>query len=220
MKPNGRRRWSQRNWRVIESFGVIAALKMDSVDHMGYEWNDETAERYARMYGDCATNRLPIEEIQLPAHATIVDIGCGTGATLRRAADFVTEGVLIGIDPVPRMLEIAQEQTAVHPAGSHIESRLGSAENLPVDDNSVDLVFAFDSFDFWGDKGRGLDEVRRILRFEGRFVVVKDFDMPDAQESALALVAMLTRFGFALLSQRFIEADGVSYTMWVAALSG
>ena len=86
---------------------------------MGYEWNDETAEQYARKYGECATNRLPVEEIQLPSNAIIVDIGCGTGATLRRAADFVTKGVLIGIDPVPRMLEIARELTAAHPAVDH-----------------------------------------------------------------------------------------------------
>lgn len=187
---------------------------------MGYEWNDETAERYARKYGDCATNRLPVEEIQLPAHATIVDIGCGTGATLRRAADFVAEGVLIGIDPVPRMLEIAREQTAAHHAADRIEFRRGSAEDLPIDDDFADIVFAFDSFDFWGDKERSLNEVRRILRPDGRFVVVKDFDMPDAKDSGLALIEMLTQFGLALLSERFIQEEGVSFTMWVAALSG
>jgi len=185
-----------------------------------YEWNDATAERYARKYGDCATNRLPVEAIQLPSDATVVDIGCGTGATLRRAADFVTKGVLIGIDPVSRMLEIAREQTAAHPAQDRIEFRRGSVENLPVNDDFADFVFAFDSFDFWGDKERGLDEVRRILRLEGRFVVVKDSDMPDAADSGLAFVEKLNRLGFTLLSEQFIEAEGVYFTMWVSAISG
>ena len=193
---------------------------MNSTDHMRYEWNAETAERYARKYGECATNRIPVEKIQLPSDAAIVDIGCGTGATLRRAGDFVTDGVLVGIDPVPRMIEIARHQTAAHPAGNRIEFRLGSAGNLPVDDDFAEFVFAFDSFDFWGNKERGLDEVRRILRPDGRFVVVKDFDMPDAKDSGLALMEMLTRFGFAILSERFIETEGVSFTMWVVALSG
>jgi ubiquinone/menaquinone biosynthesis C-methylase UbiE len=193
---------------------------MDFTDHMGYEWNDETAERYARKYGECATNRLPVEEIQLQSNATIVDIGCGTGATLRRAADFVTKGVLIGIDPVPRMLEIAREKTAAHPAGDRVEFRRGLAENLPIDDNFADFVFAFDSFDHWRDKERGLVEVRRVLRPDGRFVVVKDFDLPDAKDAGSTFVEMLTRFGFALLSERFIEAEGVSFTMWVSAISG
>ncbi len=193
---------------------------MDSTDHARYEWNDETAEYYARKYGECATNRLPVEELQLPSNATIVDIGCGTGATLRRAADFVTEGALIGIDPVPRMLEIAREKTAAHPAGDRIEFRQGSAENLPVDDDFADFVFAFDSFDFWGDKERGLDEVRRVLCPEGQFVVVKDFDMPDAEESGLTLTEMLPRLGFSVSTERFIEAEGVSFTMWVTALQG
>lgn len=193
---------------------------MDSTEHMGYEWNDETAERYARKYGDCATNRIPVEELQLRSNAAVVDIGCGTGATLRRAADFVTEGVLIGIDPVPRMLEIAREKTAAHPAGKRVEFRPGSAENIPIDDDFADYVFAFDSFDHWRDKESGLAEVCRVLGPDGRFVVVKDFDLPDAKESGLAFVEMLTRSGFVLLNERFIEAEGVSFTMWVSAKSG
>jgi ubiquinone/menaquinone biosynthesis C-methylase UbiE len=192
---------------------------MNSTDHTRYEWNDETAERYARKYGDCATNRLPVEKIQLHNKATIVDIGCGTGATLRRAADFVTDGALIGIDPVPRMIEIAREQTAAQPAGNRIEFRLGSADNLPVNDEFADFVFAFDSFDFWDDQERGLAEVRRILRPDGRFVVVKDYHMPDAADSGLVLVELLARTGFTLLSESFIEGEEVSFTMWVTAIS-
>jgi len=186
---------------------------------MGYEWNEETAERYARKYGDCPTNRIPVDEIQLPDNANIVDIGCGTGATLRKAADFVKEGVLIGVDPVHRMLDIAREQTVAHHAGDRIEYRLGSADNLPVDDGFADFIFAFDSFDFWGDQERGLEEVRRVLRPGGRFVVIKDFDMPDAAESGLAFVGLLASSGLALLSERFVKAEGVSFTMWVSGLS-
>lgn len=187
---------------------------------MRYEWNDETAEDYARKYGDCPTNRIPVEAIQLPPNATIVDIGCGTGATLRRAAEFVTEGVLIGVDPVPRMLEIAQEETADHPARDRIEFRRGSAENLPVDEGVADFVFAFDTFDFWSDKESGLSEVRRVLRPEGQFVVVKDCDLPDAKEASLVVSEMLGKAGYVLLSERFIEAEGVSFTMWISTISG
>ena len=97
---------------------------MNTPNEPAFEWTDESAEQYARKYGDFATNRIPVEKIQFPTDATIVDIGCGTGASLRRAAEFATEGVLIGIDPVPRMLEIAREQTEAHPAGLRMEYRL------------------------------------------------------------------------------------------------
>jgi ubiquinone/menaquinone biosynthesis C-methylase UbiE len=187
---------------------------------MAHEWNDKSAERYARKYGKCATNRLPIEKILLPAFANIVDIGCGTGESLRRAADFVPEGDLIGIDPVPRMLEIAQEETTAHPARDRIEFRQGSAASLPVDDDFADFVFAFDSFDFWGDKERGLDEVRRVLRPEGRFIVVKDCDLPGAKDASLAFVEKLAHAGFRLLSEQLIEEAGVSFTLWVSARPG
>jgi len=156
----------------------------------------------------------------LPTVANIIDIGCGTGATLRRAADFVTDGVLIGIDPVPRMLEIACEETAAHPSRDRIEFRQGSAENLPVEDDFADFVFAFDSFDFWSFKERGLDEVRRVLRPEGRFFVVKDCDLPGAKDASLTFVEKLTHASFTLLSEQLIEEEGVSFTLWVSAPSG
>ncbi|MCB0059422.1 MAG: class I SAM-dependent methyltransferase, partial [Caldilineaceae bacterium] len=78
-------------------------------------WTSETAEWYARHYGEYATNRLAVDALTFPLDAVIVDVGCGTGAALRHAAGRVTSGSLIGVDPVPRMVEIARERTANHP---------------------------------------------------------------------------------------------------------
>jgi ubiquinone/menaquinone biosynthesis C-methylase UbiE len=76
------------------------------------------------------------------------------------------------------MIELAQEQTESHPAVPRIEFRLGPAEGLSVDDAAADVVLAFDSFDHWQDRARGLSEIRRILRPAGRLIVVKDAGVP------------------------------------------
>ncbi len=65
------------------------------------EWNAEIAEWYADNYGEYPTNRLAIDALGLPMDAVVLDIGCGTGAALRHAAPRVTQGRLIGVDPVP-----------------------------------------------------------------------------------------------------------------------
>lgn len=78
------------------------------------EWNSETAEWYAEKFGDYATNRLAVNELVLKDRARIVDIGCGTGEALRHAAFKISDGTLIGIDPVRRMIEIAYEWTEGH----------------------------------------------------------------------------------------------------------
>ena len=84
------------------------------------EWNTETAEWYAARYGEYATNRLAVAAIDLAPDSVVVDVGCGTGSALRHLAGR-SSGSLIGIDPVPRMIEIARERTASHPDGARIE---------------------------------------------------------------------------------------------------
>ncbi|NJK31276.1 MAG: class I SAM-dependent methyltransferase [Deltaproteobacteria bacterium] len=79
------------------------------------EWTAETAEWYAKKYGEYPTNRLTVEHLELAPDAVVLDVGCGTAAALRHAATKVTTGSLIGVDPVPRMVEIAKERLASHP---------------------------------------------------------------------------------------------------------
>lgn len=182
------------------------------------EWNDEMAAWYARTYGDYATKQLAVEALTLGRDTIIVDVGCGTGSALRHAAATVTRGALIGVDPVPHMVEIARRETAGHAAASRIEFREGSAETVPVDDGFADVVLAFDSFDHWRDKARGLDEVRRILRPNGQFVVVKDGGLPGGKKARQAFVEALALAGFVVSREEQIEGEGVRFTIWVCLL--
>ncbi len=178
------------------------------------EWNLETAEWYAQNYGEYPTNRLAVDALNLSADAVIVDVGCGTGAALRHAAVKACRGRLIGIDPVPRMIEIARDRLAGHTAAARIEFREGSAENLPVENDRADLVFAFDAIDHWQDVDQGLREIRRILRPQGQLVIVKDQGVPGAGEARRHIAAALERGGFEVVEAREIAGDDVTFTLW------
>lgn len=119
-------------------------------------WNTETAEWYAEKYGEYDTNRLGIEGLGLSESSAVVDVGCGTGSALRQISAVVTSGALIGVDPVPRMVEIATAKTQAHPASDRITYYEGSAENLPLAENIADFVLAFDSYDHWQNHSLGL----------------------------------------------------------------
>ena len=179
------------------------------------EWTAETADWYAANYGEYATNRLAVDAIEVAPDAVVVDVGCGTGSALRRLAPRVPDGRLIGVDPVPRMLAIARERAAADPNGWRIEFVAAPAEQLPLENRVVDVVFAFDSIDHWKDRAAGLREVVRVLRPAGRLVLVKDGGLPGGAEATRALRAELGRMGLAVQQEEVLSEGEVTCTMWV-----
>ncbi|MEN0064268.1 MAG: class I SAM-dependent methyltransferase [Myxococcota bacterium] len=185
------------------------------------EWTAETAEWYAARYGEHATNQLAIDALDLTSTAHVLDVGCGTGSALRQASAKVTSGVLIGVDPVPRMVEIAKERLEGHPAASRIAFHVAPAHALPIETSTMDVVLAFDSFDHWGAHQRaGLAEVRRVLAPMGRFVVVKDGDLPYPDAAKQAFLDALTAEGFEIREERKTEGPPVAFTTWILAMAG
>jgi len=180
------------------------------------EWTAERAEQYAEKYGEYATNRLAVEALTILPGSVVVDIGCGTGCALRTVASRVRPGVLIGIDPVPRMLEIARKRAEQHPEGHRIEFCEAPAAQLPIDDGTADWVFAFDSIDHWVDVRAGLVEVQRILTRRGRFVAVKDASIPDA-DAPQAFLGELEGAGLRMVDERALSDGDVSCTLWICA---
>lgn len=179
------------------------------------EWNAEVAEWYAAKYGEYATNRLAVDAIDVRPDAVVVDIGCGTGSALRRIAPRVPEGRLLGLDPVPRMVAIATERAADDPNGQRIEFREGSAEELPLDDGSVDLVLAFDSIDHWKDRAAGLREVTRVLRPTGRVVMVKDGGLPGCSEAGRRFLGDLEDGDLIVEREERLAEGDVVCILWV-----
>ena len=183
------------------------------------DWNAETAEWYAKKYGEYATNRLTAETLEVARDATVVDVGCGTASALRHLLAKVSEGRLFGIDPVPRMIDIARERCAAHPGGERIVLHVAPAHALPLPEACADVVLALDSYDHWGaaHQAAGLREVRRVLVSGGRFVVVKDAGVPMAKAAKDAFLDALEEAGFEVVSEVHGKTREASFTTWVCA---
>jgi ubiquinone/menaquinone biosynthesis C-methylase UbiE len=92
----------------------------------------------------------------------ILDLGCGTGRfTNALAAHFDAE--VIGIDPSKKMLEQARSKQI----GQRVRYDIGSAEAIPLPDDSVDLVFMSMIFHHLAEPALAARECRRVLREGG-----------------------------------------------------
>jgi ubiquinone/menaquinone biosynthesis C-methylase UbiE len=108
-----------------------------------------------------------MREIAPWAGRSLLDLGCGTGFWLPRyAAEAAT---VIGVEPDPDLRVLADHRCT---GTAHIRVLAGSAEHLPLDDASVDVVHARFAYFFGAGADAGLREVRRVLRPGGCLVVV------------------------------------------------
>jgi MPBQ/MSBQ methyltransferase len=116
-----------------------------------------------------------------------VDVGAGTG--------FATEGIVARIDPVNvTLLDQSPDQlgrAARKPALADCERRLGDAERLPWDTDSLDRYVSCGSIEYWPDPQRALAEAYRVLRPGGRALVVGPLPPPGRVSRALAQAWML-----------------------------
>ena len=85
-----------------------------------------------------------------------LDIGCGTGNYTSQLHD--EEIRFIGVDPSEKMLEKAKN---THP---QIEWKLGTAEQIPLENNSIEGVIGTLTLHHWNDLEKGFSELFRVMK--------------------------------------------------------
>src|SRR5271155_1165843 len=113
----------------------------------------------------------PTALAQLKVGETVLDLGSGGGIDVLLSAKRVgPAGKAHGLDMTDDMLELARENQ--RKAGAqNVEFLKGEIENIPLPDNSVDVIISNCVINLSGDKDRVLAEAFRVLRPGGRFAV-------------------------------------------------
>ncbi len=127
-----------------------------------FEFND--AREYenwlkspGRRYAAELESRLMMDMLKPMSGETLLDIGCGTGASLQPFVDFGLQ--VTGIDPSPYMLDIAIENVR-----HRVDFYRGFAEDLPFDDNSFNYATLITSLEFVETPRQALEEACRVAK--------------------------------------------------------
>src|SRR5215467_12541616 len=181
----------------------------------------------AKLYGENETSTIPEEALraslgcgnptslaQLKPGETVLDLGSGGGIDVLLSAKRVgPSGKAYGLDMTDEMLALAEENKSKSGL-TNVEFLKGEIKNIPLPDNSVDVIISNCVINLSGDKDRVMREAFRVLKPGGRFavsdVVVKG-EVPEKIKKNMELwagcvagalsqddyISKLTRAGFA-----------------------
>jgi arsenite methyltransferase len=181
---------------------------------------DEAGLFGSSLYGDEEVDELPDDAInaslgcgvptavaELHEGEIVLDLGSGAGADVLVSARRVgPTGKAIGIDMTDEMLELAR-RNAKEAGADNVEFVKGYLEELPLPDDTVDVVISNCVINLSGDKPKVLAEAARVLKPGGRFAVSDVIADPDMDDTTRADMAAWTGcIAGALTEQEFRDA--------------
>jgi ubiquinone/menaquinone biosynthesis C-methylase UbiE len=162
-------------------------------------------------HSDITDQTLPLMDLQ--AADRVLDLGCGTGWASRRMARVA--GEVIGLDVADEMLRRAEKTSS---AFKNIRYVWGSAESIPAADGYFSKVLSVESFYYYADQGKALDELRRVMAPGGKLFIlinlykdnhyslrwVGELKVPVQVLSEKEYIALLEKHGFSNVQARRI----------------
>lgn len=125
------------------------------------EFNKIAKNIFAPIYPVIAENIIRETEI---TRGLCLELGSGPGNLGLELAKLAPDFELILFDQSADMLKIAEANSAELSLANRVKTRQGNVEELPFDDNSIDLIVSRGSIFFWEDQLMGVNEAYRVLK--------------------------------------------------------
>lgn len=136
---------------------------MDELSAEQFQRNAASFDQAAEVY-ERARPSYPIEAVEWMLDSkprVVLDLGAGTGKFTR----LIDAERVVAVEPSERMLAV------LHEALPHVDTRVGTAEGIPLDDDAVDAVVVAQAW-HWVDRSKAVPEVARVLRPGGVLALI------------------------------------------------
>ena len=168
------------------------------------DWGAGSYERTAAELEPVA--RAIVDAAQPQPAERVLDLACGTGNAALLAAGRGAR--VVGVDAAPRLLEVARERARSLELSA--DFRHGDLLELPVADDSADIVLSVFGIIFAPDPGRALAEVARTAAPGGRVFLSAWIPAGPINDMLAALGRVLARVTEAPPPQRFAWSDAAA----------
>lgn len=150
----------------------------------------------------------------------VLDVGTGTGLLAIEFAKSIPGVEVTGLDLSDVVLELARENFQKSKPPLKVSFEKGDAEDIPLEDDTFDLVVSSNTLHLIKNPMRMFDEIHRVLKPEGRFII------SDHRRSWLGIFSAHIRASFSpdevkdFLRQSKLQNWAVKdYFFWLSILS-
>ncbi len=124
--------------------------------------------------GHAALAEWGLQHLAVPEGAAVLDCGCGGGANIKKLLEKAAQGSVKGIDYSEVSVEKSRSLNASAISAGRCEIMQANVAQLPFEDNSFDLVTAFETVYFWPELPACFREVGRVLKPGGTFFICNE----------------------------------------------
>ena len=110
-----------------------------------------------------------LKHLSIKSDDVILDVGCGGGININRMAGDAKK--VYGIDYSIESVNLSREVNDDYIRQGKVEIMEGNVQSLPFDDDTFDIVTAFETVYFWPEIEKSFGEVKRVLKPGGTFLI-------------------------------------------------
>ena len=110
-----------------------------------------------------------LKHLDIKPDDIILDVGCGGGININRMAKIAKK--VYGVDYSIESVKLSREVNQDYVNEGKVEVLEGNVASLPFEDDTFDIITAFETVYFWPDIEKSFGEVKRVLKPGGIFLI-------------------------------------------------